>query len=97
MALIMSAVETYLIVHAAAEETTFDKLPLSISEYNGPCHRAKVSSTWKILITRMVSLVLLDVIPFVAVCFLNTAIIKIMKQQAEAWGREDPQKLVNYE
>ena len=84
-----------MVFSTSSEPTVYDKAPLALFEYKGPCDFLKVSNTWKLLITDLVFLLLLDVIPFMVACALNWAIIRAMKRRAEEWGRDDPQKLVS--
>ena len=97
IALIQASVISYMILYTSAAETGYDDISDALQQFNGPCVFERVANTWKLLTTDVVSLVLLDFIPFLVVCFMNGAIILTMKRRAEEWGREDPQKLVVYE
>ena len=95
IALIHATVYSYMVLHTV-EEPEFDFIQNALLEYNAACNIENAVNTWKLLTYAAVSLVLLDCIPFVASCILNGAIIYQMTKQAEIWGREDPQKLVEY-
>ena len=94
IALIQSAVHSYLVIYSSSEATHYDEMPGAVFEFNGPCDFVTGANTWKLLAADMICLALLDVIPFVAICIMNVSIIRTLKRRAETWGREDPQKLV---
>ena len=95
IASIHATVYSYMVLYTV-EEPEYDITQNALLEYNAACTIENAANTWKLLIYIVVSLVLLDCIPFVASCILNGAIIYQMTKQAEIWGREDPQKLVEY-
>ena len=95
-ALIQASVQSYMLLYTSKERTGHDLLTGAIIEFHAPCDLVNVKGMWKLLVTQLVSLTLLNIIPFLLVCFLNGAIIKTMSSRAQEWGQEDPQKLVQY-